>query len=192
MGKIMGGTLTTPMRVSEEVKTKQLVLKDITSAGNISKSTATMLYTGVAVRLNNAGEFYIDGKKALIEDDIEGLASETYVDTQILDKERLFVADIQTTTVEEITAAVKAKKVVIARYHNKIYPLMGGNSTEWVFGYVDEAGELVTKVCNAEGWFDNSTITFATQDYVDEQLGDIETALDGIIAIQNQLMGVSE
>ena len=27
---------------------------------------------------------------------------------------------------------------------------------------------------------------------VDEQIGDIETALDGIITIQNQLMGVSE
>ena len=84
--------------------------------------------------------------------------------------DRLFVADIMTATVEEITTAVRAKKVVIARYSNKIYPLMGGNSTEWVFGYVDEAGELVTKVCNAEGWFDNSRITFTTQEYVDEQL----------------------
>ena len=36
------------------------------------------------------------------------------------------------------------------------------------------------------------TYSLADKDYVDEQIGDIETALDGIIAIQNQLMGVSE
>lgn len=32
----------------------------------------------------------------------------------------------------------------------------------------------------------------ADKDFIEEQLGDIETALDGIIAIQNELMGVSE
>ena len=32
----------------------------------------------------------------------------------------------------------------------------------------------------------------ADKAFVEDQLGDIETALDGIIAIQNELMGVSE
>ena len=36
------------------------------------------------------------------------------------------------------------------------------------------------------------TVILPSKDYVDDQIGDIETALDGIIAIQNQLMGVSE
>lgn len=35
-------------------------------------------------------------------------------------------------------------------------------------------------------------VGYATESYVDEKLGDIETALDNIIAIQNNLMGVSE
>lgn len=34
--------------------------------------------------------------------------------------------------------------------------------------------------------------TLATEDTLDEAIGDIETALDNIIAIQNELMGVSE
>ena len=36
------------------------------------------------------------------------------------------------------------------------------------------------------------TVEIASSDYVDTQIGGIETALDSIIAIQNQLMGVSE
>lgn len=36
------------------------------------------------------------------------------------------------------------------------------------------------------------TVSISSKEYVDTQIGDIETALDSIIAIQNQLMGVSE
>ena len=39
---------------------------------------------------------------------------------------------------------------------------------------------------------DNEPYNLVTKGYVDNKIGDIETALDGIIAIQNELLGVSE
>lgn len=61
-------------------------------------------------------------------------------------------------------------------------------TTLWSNGQivVDLQGNVVDN-----GWRIRTT-TLASEEYVDNQIGDIETALDGIIAIQNQLMGVSE
>lgn len=69
-------------------------------------------------------------------------------------------------------------------------------------GYVDEQVSNVSMVleykANSAGVFERFDYTDvaiakkADKTYVDEQVGDIETAIDGIIAIQNQLIGVSE
>lgn len=46
--------------------------------------------------------------------------------------------------------------------------------------------------CNIQIDPSGTTDDYATTQYVDDAIGDIETALDNIISIQNNLMGVSE
>ena len=50
----------------------------------------------------------------------------------------------------------------------------------------------VCKKCCADVDADNYYTKEETDEMFGDALGDIETALDGIIAIQNELMGVSE
>ena len=58
-------------------------------------------------------------------------------------------------------------------------------TTLWNTGQIvtDLQGNVVDN-----GWRIN-TVSLSSKEYVDNQIGDIETALDGIIAIQNELMG---
>lgn len=58
------------------------------------------------------------------------------------------------------------------------------------FAQIDERKADYVK--NKKMSYIEDDVGYATETYVSERLGDIETALDSIIAIQNNLMGVSE
>ena len=102
------------------------------------------------------------------------------------------------TTFKDIKTAYDEGKQIIC----KLYDELTGTSFEGACYSIDDndiafrmtiRNYICTIHCNRldeHSWSYHETIT-ATEEYVDNLVGDIETALDNIIQIQNELMGVS-
>lgn len=118
----------------------------------------------------------------------------------------VFHAEYGVTTYEEIKAAIEAGKLVVVHERdtddsvlppliaNRYYTLQVNpiNYNRFSYTFDSREGDTVYTVSvngSVVTQWSKSTMKVANKDYVDGLVGDIETALDGIIAIQNELLG---
>ena len=98
------------------------------------------------------------------------------------------------TPYEEVLDACKRSVSVYCKYYGLTAHLSMVNEDAGVIYFftnydVGEGANIYRFTVNASNEWANHTFTHASKDYVDGLVGDIEVALDGIIAIQNELLG---
>lgn len=141
------------------------------------------------------------------EVNVSALADKTYVDNAVADAEEIvyinaeevngiITSDMDYNKAFEVINEGKTLVVkLISGIVTKLYTLSNVFDGYLEFSNTDyKFSETLTYW--GKGTWENVKYQFATTDYVDneleKQIGDFETALDSIITIQNQLMGVSE
>ena len=114
------------------------------------------------------------------------------------DLQEVFIAEYGVTTFTEMEEAYNAGKLVFCRYNNNLIPMHECVPGKNMAFYKVSSTQIQNCYCTlVNGWRSQNNILSATKheeidgrlDGIEGQIGDIETALDTIIAIQNELIG---
>ena len=148
--------------------------------------------SGILAAPEKGVDYWTDEDKAEIKGEVEPFV----ITVDIEDTDSGYEANNASATFEDALSAHKQGKAIFVRanYNDGVMYGQLATVTETMLSFINILGDgLLSYMCfdSYNNW-ELGNRQLCSKSYVDEQVGHIEAALDGIIAIQNELMGVSE